>query len=53
LAFDGFAVHPDLVARLSDGDSLVALAARSDNNVLRAMAQADRHLFHRLGAYAP
>lgn len=48
LAFDGFAVHPDLVGRLADGESLVAIEAKGTSDFLRGIAQAElyRRGFH-------
>jgi hypothetical protein len=48
LAFDGFAVHPDLVCRLADGESLVAVEAKGGGDLLRGIAQAElyRRGFH-------
>lgn len=48
LAFDGFAVHPDLVCRLADGESLVAIEAKGGVDILRGIAQAElyRRGFH-------
>jgi hypothetical protein len=48
LAFDGFAVHPDLVGRLADGESLVAVEAKGSSDLLRGIAQAElyRRGFH-------
>lgn len=48
LAFDGFAVHPDLVVRLADGESLVAIEAKGSSDFLRGIAQAElyRRGFH-------
>jgi hypothetical protein len=48
LAFDGFAVHPDLVARLADGESLLAVEAKGGADLLRGIAQAElyRRGFH-------
>lgn len=48
LAFDGFAVHPDLVCRLADGESLVAVEAKGGDDLLRGIAQAElyRRGFH-------
>lgn len=48
LAFDGFAVHPDLVGRLADGESLVAIEAKGSKDFLRGIAQAElyRRGFH-------
>jgi hypothetical protein len=41
LAFDGFSVHPDLVGRLSDGETTFAIEAKGADDLLRGIAQAD------------
>jgi hypothetical protein len=46
LAFDGFSVHPDLVGRLDDGETLFAVEAKGTDDHLRGIAQAD---LYRLG----
>jgi hypothetical protein len=48
LAFEGFAVHPDLVGRLADGESLVAVEAKGGADLLKGIAQAElyRRGFH-------
>lgn len=48
LAFDGFTVHPDLVGRLSDGESLIAVEAKGTGDLLKGIAQAElyRRGFH-------
>lgn len=48
LEFEGFVVHPDLVGRLADGESLVAVEAKGHGDLLRGIAQAElyRRGFH-------
>lgn len=46
LAFDDFSVHPDLVGRLDDGETLFAVEAKGTDDHLRGLAQAD---LYRLG----
>lgn len=48
LAFDGFAVHPDLVGRLADGESLIAVETKGGSDLLKGIAQAElyRRGFH-------
>lgn len=50
LAFDGFSVHPDLVGRLADGESLIAVEAKGGSDLLRGIAQAElyRRGFHQV-----
>jgi hypothetical protein len=43
LAFNGFSVHPDLVGRLSDGETMFAVEARGEGDLLRGIAQADTY----------
>ncbi|PDW00056.1 hypothetical protein [Candidatus Viridilinea mediisalina] len=48
LQFDAFAVHPDLVGRLDDGETLFAVEAKGSDDWLKGIAQADvyRQGFH-------
>lgn len=48
LQFDTFAVHPDLVGRLDDGETLFAIEAKGTSDWLKGMAQAEvyRQGFH-------
>lgn len=43
LAFEGFAVHPDLVGRLSDGETTFVVEAKGADDLLRGIAQADTY----------
>lgn len=46
--FDAFAVHPDLVGRLADGQTMFAVEAKGKDDWLKGIAQADtyRQGFH-------
>jgi hypothetical protein len=50
LLLDGFTVHPDLVGRLSDGETTFAVEAKGEDDLLRGLAQAAsyRFGFHRV-----
>lgn len=41
LVFDGFIAHPDLVGRLTDGETLFAVEAKGTSDLLKGIAQAD------------
>ncbi|GGR69291.1 hypothetical protein GCM10008959_34150 [Deinococcus seoulensis] len=41
LPLQGFTVHPDVVGRLSDGDSLYAVEAKGSHDILKGIAQAE------------
>jgi hypothetical protein len=43
LAFESFSVHPDLVGRLSDGETTFAVEAKGTDDLLRGIAQADSY----------
>lgn len=48
LQFDSFSVHPDLVGRLDDGETIFAVEAKGEDDWLKGIAQADsyRQGFH-------